>query len=98
MFIKGLKEKYDYVLLDCPPVLQVSDFIHIADISDGVLFMVAYASTTKAQVSEAIREIKKSGVEILGTVFTMYDRKKDKNFDNGSYYGYGYGYGSDRAE
>ena len=95
-FIKGLKEKYDYVLLDCPPVLQVSDFIHIADVSDGVLFMVAYASTTKAQVSEAIREIKKSGVEILGTVFTMYDKKKDKNFDNGSYYGYGYG--SYRAE
>ncbi|MBQ7348914.1 MAG: CpsD/CapB family tyrosine-protein kinase [Clostridia bacterium] len=90
-FIRGLKDEYDYVLLDCPPVLQVSDFIHIADVSDGVLFMVAYASTTKAQVAEAIREIKKSGSEILGTVFTMYDKKKDKTFDNGAYYGYGYG-------
>lgn len=83
--ILGLREKYDFVLLDCAPVLQVSDYIHISKMSDGALFLVAYSRTTKAQVSEAIKELRKNNIPILGTLFTMYDRKKD------SRYGYGYG-------
>ncbi|MBE5737765.1 MAG: CpsD/CapB family tyrosine-protein kinase [Clostridiales bacterium] len=85
--IADLRKKYDYVLLDCPPVLQVSDFIHISKVSDGVLFMVAYASTSRKQVAEAVKELKNNGANILGTVFTMYDKKKDKDYTGyGSYY------------
>ena len=91
--IKELREEYDYVFLDCAPVLQISDYIHISKISDGVLFMVAYASTTKTQVSEAIKELEKNGANILGSVFTMYDRKKDKFlYDNQYLYKYKYKY------
>ncbi len=90
--INELRKQYDYVLLDCPPVLQVSDYIHISKFSDGVLFLVAYASTTKAQVATAIKELRNNGANILGTAFTMYDRKKDRYYDNVGYYGYGYHY------
>ena len=88
--IKTLRETYDYVLLDCPPILQVSDYMHISEVSDGVLFVVAYAQTTKTQVSEAIKELRKNGTEILGTVFSMYDKKKDRNYDGGAYDAYYY--------
>ncbi len=84
--IKYLKEKYDYVLLDCAPVLQVSDYIHISKISDGVLFVIAYGKTTKNQVVEAINLLRKNDIKLLGSVFTMYDRKKDKEYN--SYYKY----------
>lgn len=80
-----LREEYDFVILDCAPVLQVSDYINILSVSDGVLFLVAYGMTTRNQVTDAVKELKKNGARLLGTVFTMYDRKKDK--------GYGYGYG-----
>ena len=83
--IASLRGKYDFVLLDCAPVLQVSDYIHISKVSDGALFLVAYGRTTKTQVSEAVKELRKNDIPILGTMFTMYDRKKD------SRYGYGYG-------
>ncbi|MBO5067136.1 MAG: CpsD/CapB family tyrosine-protein kinase [Clostridia bacterium] len=96
--IKELRDEYDYVLLDCPPVLQVSDYIHIAKVSDGVLFLVAYAQTTKTQVAEAVKELKKNGANILGSVFTMYDWKKDKDFGGKAYYGYEYGYSRDEGE
>ena len=92
--IKLLREKYDYVLLDCAPVLQVSDYIHISKISDGVLFVIAYGKTTKSQVVEAINLLKKNDIKILGSVFSMYDRKKDREYN--PYYKY-YAY-SDREE
>ena len=88
--IAELREEYDYVLLDCAPVLHVSDYIHISKVADGVLFLVAYGSTTKTQVNEALKELKKDDVNILGTVFTMYDVKKDKNGIYRSYYGKSY--------
>ena len=83
--IASLREEYDFVLLDCAPVLQVSDYIHISKVSDGALFLVSYGKTTKTQVADAVKELNKNNITILGTLFTMYDRKKD------SRYGYGYG-------
>lgn len=84
--LNALREKYDYVLLDCPPVLLVSDYIHIAKLSDGVLFIVAHAKTTRGQVNEAIKELKKNGANVLGAVFTMYDRKKAKYYRSANYH------------
>lgn len=90
-FIAELREEYDYVFLDCAPVLQISDFIHISKVSDGVLFMVAYGTTTKAQVSEAIKDLRKNGANILGTVLTMYEKDKDgQGYSRGKYYRYKY--------
>jgi len=90
--IDELRNEYDYVILDCAPVLQVSDFIHISQISDGVLFLVAYGVTTRSQVTEAVKELRKNGANIWGTVFSMYDPKKDKSYGYGKYYGKGYSY------
>lgn len=84
--IEYLREQYDYILLDCPPVLQVSDYIHISKLSDGVLLMVAYARATRMQVAEAVKELRKNGANILGTVFTMYDGKDDRIYGNEYYY------------
>ena len=92
--VNELRDEYDYILLDCAPVLQVSDYIHISKISDGVLFVIAYARTTKNQVIEAINLLKKNNIKILGTVFSMYDRRKDKEYN--PYYKY-YAY-SDKQE
>ena len=81
-FIAYLREKYDYVIVDCAPVLHVSDYIHISKVSDGVLFVIAYGITTKTQAAEAVKELKKNNAKILGTVLSMYSRK------DGEYYYY----------
>ncbi len=84
--INSLREEYDYVLIDCAPVLNISDYIHISKVSDGVLFVVAYAKTTKNQVAEAVKELKRNNINILGSVFSMYDKKKGGE----NYYSYYY--------
>ncbi len=89
--IKTLKTQYDYVLIDTPPVLIVSDFIHISRLADGLLFVVAYGRTKKAQVKEAISQLKKNNIRFIGCVFTFYDPKRnEKNaYTNYGYYNYG---------
>ena len=92
--IEELKRDFDFILLDCPPVLLVSDYIHISQLSDGILFNVAYGVTKKRQVSEAISLLRQNNLNIIGAVYTFYDPKKSNNYSeyNYNYYHY-YGYG-----
>ena len=95
--INLLKEKYDFILLDCPPVLMISDYIHIARLSDGVIFNVAYGKTKKSQVKEAITLLKKNNIPIIGSVFTFYDPKRANSYGDYQYYNYYYSYNDHRA-
>lgn len=83
--IAYLRENYDYVILDCAPVLQVSDYIHVAKVSDGAILLVAHGITSKYVVANAVSELKKNDVKLLGTVFTRCDGKKDYAFAYGGY-------------
>lgn len=85
--IYTLKEQYDYVLVDCSPILEISDYIHISTVTDGIIYAVAYGRTKKSQVKEAISLVKQSRIKILGIVYTMYDNKLRKN--DGYYLTYG---------
>ncbi len=96
--VNKLKEEYDFVLLDCPPVLSVSDYIHIGQLSDCCLFAIAHGSTKKNQVKDAIAELKKNNINVMGIVYTFYNGKKDREGNRNYGYGYknkryGYGYG-----
>lgn len=93
--IAYLRDNYDYVILDCAPVLQVSDYIHISKVSDGAILLVAYGVTSKYAVADAVSELKKNDVKLLGTVFTMYDRKKDYGYVADPYDSYDYGDNAD---
>lgn len=86
--ITQAKEEYDYILIDCPPVLEISDYIHISTISEGTLFCVAYGQTKKHQVKEAINLLRKSEINILGTVYTMVDYNHNKAYMNSRYSNY----------
>lgn len=88
--IEELKSEYDYVLLDCPPVLAVSDYMHIAKLSDGVIFNIAYGITKKNQVRESVSQLRKNNINIIGSIFTFYDPKRSNNYKDYSYYRYGY--------
>jgi protein-tyrosine kinase len=81
--IMMLKEKYDYVLLDTPPVISVSDALYICKLADGIIFVVAQGRAKKVLVKDAITTLKDHGVNILGLVFTQFDMKS------------GYGYNKD---
>lgn len=90
--IKEFRTQFDFIILDCPPVLMISDYIHIARLSDGVVFNIAFATTKKAQVKDAISLLRKNNIPIIGAVFTFYDPKKANSYGEYKYYNY-YNYG-----
>lgn len=69
--LEKLKRDYDVVLFDCPPVLQVSDYIHLAKLSSGVLFVVSCEKARRSQVKEAVSALKKAGANVMGTAITF---------------------------
>ncbi len=73
--IQKLKETYDFVLLDTPPVIAVSDALYIAKNADGVIFIVAQNTAKKTLVKEAVQTLKMNGVPIIGLVLTRVNMK-----------------------
>lgn len=90
LFVK-LRSQYDFIFVDCPPILILSDYIHISRLTDGVLFIVAFGRTKKTQVRESIKLLKNSNIELIGSAFTFYNPKKSNTHDSYYYYNY-YGY------
>lgn len=100
--IDSLSQKYDYILLDTPPVGVVSDVCVIAPLLDGVLFLVRQNYTEKEAVSRGIKQLEISGAKLMGFVLNGADKSRNSRYNRkykyksryGYYrYGYGYGYG-----
>ena len=85
--IEELKEKYDYVLIDTPPVLPVTDSSVIGSIADGTIMLTAWNQITPAMAKEAKTRLEQAGAKILGVVLN-----KVEVASKGYGYGYGYGY------
>ncbi len=89
--INKLRKEYDYVLLDTPPVLVVSDAYLIGPYVDGFLVVCSQHISYKSKVASAINSLEEKNINILGIVMTMVTTDEDNG--KGGYGGYGYGYG-----
>lgn len=88
--LEDLKKEYRYVIVDTPPLIQVSDGMRIASLCDGAILVVRNGYTSKRAVRRSIQILSDSGCPLLGTVL---NRIEDTSGRRGYGYGYGYGYG-----
>ena len=84
--LKELKEEYDLVLLDCPPVSNLTDGILVSKLVDGTVYVIESNRVDRELVSSTLDELRTNGANLLGTVLTQVDVKKEKR------YGYKYDY------
>lgn len=84
LFLEEMKEHFDYIVLDTPPVQAVADSQILATKVDGTLFVVRAGVTKKDEVQSAISALKKVNANIIGTVLHAID-----NSTNKYYYYYG---------
>ncbi|MBE6911282.1 MAG: CpsD/CapB family tyrosine-protein kinase [Ruminococcaceae bacterium] len=95
--MEELREQYDYVFIDTPPIHVVTDLAIIAAKLDGVVFIVRENTVSLDIVKQSVESLKRVDAKILG--FIMNDSKGDALFTQYKYrrkyktrYGYSYGY------
>lgn len=83
-----LEERFDYILLDSPPVLAVTDAVVLSRISDGVMLIAQAGKTQRDEISIAARQFRDVDARILGLIMNDMDVSKKRY---GYYYYYSYG-------
>jgi capsular exopolysaccharide synthesis family protein len=86
-----LRDQYDLVLIDSPPVLPVTDAAILSRYADATLMLAAAGQTRRSDLHRAVEKLDQVGTTILGTVLNKVTRQ------TGRYYGYTYTYGDYRA-
>ncbi|MCS9984075.1 polysaccharide biosynthesis tyrosine autokinase [Weissella paramesenteroides] len=85
--IEWMRNNYDIIVLDVPPIMAVSDAQVLLPQIDGVVVVTMIGKTMKSSLKRTVEMIRLGETKILGVV----ERVKDSGKDAG--YGYGYGYG-----
>ena len=86
-FIEELKKTYDFIILDTPPIIMVTDAQLISQYTDGCLLVIASGEAERDLAIKAKGLLEKVNAKILGTVLNKVDSRKK------SYYHYQYEYG-----
>jgi succinoglycan biosynthesis transport protein ExoP len=90
--IDELKLKYDYIILDTPPVGLVSDAMELTPYCDATLYVVRQNVTRKEMLSLVNNKHKRGELSNISIVFNGFENKAKYGYNYG--YGYGYGYGN----
>lgn len=88
-FIESLRETYEYIILDTPPIIAVTDAQLLSRYADGCLLVVASNQAERAAAIKSKELLQKVNAKILGVVLNKVDVKEK------GYYGYYYGYYDD---
>lgn len=67
--LEEMAGKYDYVIIDLPPVNAVADPLAISKYIDGMIVVVRHGVSRRKEVMEAIRQLKQVNAKIFGFVY-----------------------------
>lgn len=89
-----VRDAYDVVIIDAPPLLPVADPAIIAPLADGVLLVTRHGRTNKDLVRQTVERLAAVDGRVVGVVLNMTPRRSISGYG----YGYGYGYGESVTE
>ena len=88
--LQRAKGEYDYVLIDTPPVLPVTDSLVLGSMVDGLILVIDSGEVKVEMAREVKNQLVHAGANILGVVLN-----KVRSEHHGYGYGYYYYYGHD---
>ena len=83
--IERLKESYDYIIFDFPPITIVSDAALLSNVIDGYLIVVRHEKSEYQMINETIRQMQFADAKIIGFAYNGLNVSK-KYYKKGSYY------------
>lgn len=84
--IELLRRHFDYVVIDSPPVLPVSDALVLSRLADGVILVVAVESVRRPQLETCVQTLQQVDAPVIGVIANRLTRS---GVDAYSYYGQG---------
>ncbi len=90
-----LRKEYEYIIVDCPPILAVSDASIISRLCDGCLFVISQSKTERSAAKESVKILRENNVNILGVVFCGISSKSNSYYNSKYKYYYQNYYGKD---
>jgi len=86
-FIDILRDHYDYIIIDTPPVLAVPDARVIGQSVDAILYTVKWDSTSHRQVLDGLKSFESVNLKVSGLVLSQIDKRGMKRYGYGDSYG-----------
>jgi len=74
--IRGFTDAYDFVVIDSPPLLSVSDALLIASAVDGVILILNTGVVSEADGRRTMERLSQAGGRVLGAVMNRFDEKQ----------------------
>lgn len=84
-FIEKVKEDYDLVLIDCPPVSLMTDAVVVSKISDGTAFIVEYNKNNTDLIKSSLEQLTDVNAFVVGGIITKVDIRKQKRLYGSKY-------------
>lgn len=85
--MNDLRDRYDLVVLDTPPVLAVTDARLLSRVSDTIVYLVRWNGTNRNAVVEGLRELSTMQAKVVGCAFTLVSQRKARKYaDNEFFY------------
>lgn len=87
--IARLREDFEVIILDCPPILPIAEAREIVALADSVVLVVQWRKTADRVVSAALRQLPARTIKALGVVLNRVDMAKQVRFggsDAASFY------------
>lgn len=81
-----LRERFEFIVLDGPPVLGLADAPLLANHAEATMIVVAAQSTRTDALQAAIRRLQLARARLIGTILTRFEMERGED-----HYGYGYG-------
>jgi len=93
-----LRERYDRIIIDSPPIGAVSDALYLSTLTDGLVYVIKADSTKDKLIKTGLARLDQSNARILGVVLNQLDTEKEYRYNtaNSGYYD-SYEYHEDRV-
>ena len=89
--LEALREEFEFVILDSPPVLPIADGRVVCAAADATLFLVRWRKTPRDAAVGALKQLREAGATLTGCVMTQVDLKEYAHYGYGAaYYGDAY--------
>lgn len=86
-FIATAKDKYDYVIIDTPPVLAVTDSSIIGRVADLTLLIARYRKTSHDELEDSMSRLNNAGIKVEGVIFNGVERTARNYYQYQAYTG-----------